>query len=375
MKRVLVGELQVGKGLPWDVFDERRQLLLARGAVIGSVRQIESLLLRGACRAANLPDDLIAAHARVAVPDDAATPFEQLDLLVPRLSAIFAGVEAAHGESAVRCARLLDRLDGLLETEPDAMLGAVHLVHEYPYTLIHPIRCASLAGLLAAARGHDHVRRRSVMLAALLQNVAMRELQQALVSQFGPPTSGQQRAIESHPEQSASLMAAAGIDDQLAIEAVRQHHERTDGAGYPRGLAGGHILEEAAIVQLADRYCAMIAARSYRASLTPGESLRALYRKQEGERQQELIPQLIQMIGIYPPGSFVLLNSGEGGIVVRRGLRGTEPIVRAYISPRGGPYPGIFTRDCSTTAFRIARAAKPDLAIPFDLSRIWGYRA
>lgn len=375
MKRILAGELRVGEALPWDIFDERGQLLLAAGTIIGSIRQVESLLLRGALRTGPMARERGSVTvARGASDDEMETPFEQLDGLIQRLAAIFTGIESRQAASSARCERLLERLEQLLETESDAMLGAIHLVHEHPYTLIHPIRCASLAALLCTTRGYAPARRRSVMLAALLQNVSMLQLQQQLVQQSGALSAAQQRLIEDHPEASARLAAAAGIDDGLALTIVRQHHERADGSGYPHRLGQEDILEEAGILQLADRYCAMIAARSYREALTPGESLRVLYTGQAGMWRSELIPQLIQMIGIYPPGSFVILGSGETGIVVKRGKRSTEPLVRAYISPRGGPYPGIFTRDCSTPAFRIVRVAKPDLTIPFDLSRIWGYR-
>lgn len=62
---------------------------------------------------------------------------------------------------------------------------------------------------------------------------------------------------------------------------ARWHHERFDGAGYPDGLAGVNIREQARIIAVADAYDVMTSARSYRAAL-PQDAVRAEIEKGKG---------------------------------------------------------------------------------------------
>src|SRR5262249_33878132 len=66
-------------------------------------------------------------------------------------------------------------------------------------------------------------------------------------------------------------------------EAVRQHHERVDGSGYPRGLRADEILLESRIVAVADAVEAMLSARPHRAALTLGSCIEELH-SQAGRR-------------------------------------------------------------------------------------------
>ena len=60
-------------------------------------------------------------------------------------------------------------------------------------------------------------------------------------------TDKERSVIRLHPERSAQALEAAGIDNELLLRAVRQHHERADGSGYPKGLSGTEITPEAEI--------------------------------------------------------------------------------------------------------------------------------
>jgi HD-GYP domain-containing protein (c-di-GMP phosphodiesterase class II) len=80
-------------------------------------------------------------------------------------------------------------------------------------------------------------------------------------------TAAEYELVKSHAERGAE--ALRGIEFPWPVaEVVRQHHERLDGSGYPRGLRGEEILLEARIVAVADAVEAMLAPRPHRASLS-----------------------------------------------------------------------------------------------------------
>ena len=71
--------------------------------------------------------------------------------------------------------------------------------------------------------------------------------------------------MRKHPEIGASMLE--GVNLPQIAEWVRDHHERPDGRGYPRGLAGEQIPLEARILAVADAYEAMTHDRVYRPAL------------------------------------------------------------------------------------------------------------
>ncbi len=74
--------------------------------------------------------------------------------------------------------------------------------------------------------------------------------------------------INEHPAVGAKILASCSAPPR-AIDAVRSHHERWDGAGYPHGLAAREIPLAARIIATADAYCAMVEPRAYRPPRSP----------------------------------------------------------------------------------------------------------
>jgi len=79
------------------------------------------------------------------------------------------------------------------------------------------------------------------MQAVLFCNITFYEFQVLLNRMDGKLTEAQRIKLEKHPLQSATLMEAAGFMDPHMIKAIRQHHERPDGSGYPNHLPSKDI--------------------------------------------------------------------------------------------------------------------------------------
>jgi HD-GYP domain-containing protein (c-di-GMP phosphodiesterase class II) len=86
----------------------------------------------------------------------------------------------------------------------------------------------------------------------------------------------------------------AGLKE--AVRAVRHHHERWDGAGYPHGLAGEAIPIEARIVAAADVYSALTSDRSYRRAMERTEALRELERLAGTQLDPLVVPALVRVL-------------------------------------------------------------------------------
>lgn len=111
---------------------------------------------------------------------------------------------------------------------------------------------------------------------ALLHDVGKLAVDREILNSPDLPTEEQWQELRRHPEEGAKLIAP--IREWLGpwADTVEQHHERYDGQGYPRGLAGDEIALGARIVSVADAYDAITAARSYKAAISAEAARREL---------------------------------------------------------------------------------------------------
>ena len=115
----------------------------------------------------------------------------------------------------------------------------------------HERRIAAMAAALAEGTSLTQDEREVLELAAALHDIGLASLPQDVVHKGDRRSAEEQRLFEEHPLIGADVLSEADLGDRLP-EIVRQHHERIDGSGYPRGLAGDRILMEAQILALAE---------------------------------------------------------------------------------------------------------------------------
>ncbi|WP_059049744.1 HD-GYP domain-containing protein [Paenibacillus senegalimassiliensis] len=116
----------------------------------------------------------------------------------------------------------------------------------------------------------------------------------------------------------------------LIAHAALQHHERPDGAGFPRGISGDEIHLFARIVAVANMYDNLISGGGKDGRrMLPHEACEHLMACSEHELDHEVLVEFTRIISVYPNGSSVRLSTKETGVVVRqhRGLPG-RPVIR-----------------------------------------------
>jgi len=117
----------------------------------------------------------------------------------------------------------------------------------------------------ARALGWDVARVQRVRAAGILHDIGKLGISDAILHKPGRLEAHEWEEMRRHPELGARILEDANLRDVAAW--VLAHHERIDGAGYPRGLAGDDIPAEARILAVADAYEAMTADRPYRRAL------------------------------------------------------------------------------------------------------------
>jgi PAS domain S-box-containing protein len=144
----------------------------------------------------------------------------------------------------------------------------VSLVSEQrdPYTAGHQRRVSQLAVAFAERMGLSESEIDEIRIAAVIHDVGKMSVPAEILSKPGALSPLQFDLVKAHAEAGYQVMAAANMPGSIA-EIVYQHHERCDGSGYPRGLAGDELLMGAKVVAVADVLEAMMSHRPYRPAL------------------------------------------------------------------------------------------------------------
>lgn len=148
---------------------------------------------------------------------------------------------------------------------------SLHVVHTLAdaidakdaYTKGHSGRVAEYSKEIAKRVGYSIERQEEIYMMGLLHDVGKIGVPDAVINKPGKLTDEEFAKIKTHPERGARILQNIEEMPKLATGA-RWHHERFDGKGYPDGLSGENIPEEARIIAVADAYDAMTSHRSYR---------------------------------------------------------------------------------------------------------------
>jgi putative nucleotidyltransferase with HDIG domain len=153
------------------------------------------------------------------------------------------------------------------------------------YTEEHTRRVAFLAVRIGERLGLSPERLRMLAAGGLLHDVGKLSLPDSILKKPGSLTDEEFAVIQEHPGRGHDLVAELGFPSQVRA-LVLDHHERLDGTGYPRGLAGEELDLETRILAVCDVYDALISTRVYRDAWTHERAL-ALLRETERHRFDE----------------------------------------------------------------------------------------
>jgi HD-GYP domain-containing protein (c-di-GMP phosphodiesterase class II)/Flp pilus assembly pilin Flp len=162
-----------------------------------------------------------------------------------------------------------DQLSGTLR----AMVDLVE--HRRPNYIPHSTRVAEYATAVGTALGMREDETADVRLAAMLQDIGMLEVPEAILNAPRSLSTQELEEVRRHAQNGANLARIANFGP-IVQDGVQSHHERLDGSGYPRGLSGEDIPLVGRILAVCDSYVAMTSDRPHRPKLSPIAALNEL---------------------------------------------------------------------------------------------------
>lgn len=351
--------LRRDKPLPFGLRDTKGRLLLASGERIESEQQLSlltaqsvfvdesesadwtrrlqaamDLKIRQGATLSQVAAVSIDTEVKDARPARLLSLPEQWEELTAQLDAILRDVRP-DGDWQTRLTQLLERGRALLQRRPDAALylGIYEAAHSSEkYSSHHALLVMQICELSAPILGWSKEWTDALSLAALTMNLGMQRLQDQLALSTMPVTPSQRAEIDRHAGVSAAVLRDSGVDDALWLEVVRLHHDAS-GADLPlASLPPPRQL--ARLLRRVDIFTAKLSRRATRAPMSPVQAAREACLGAGGV-PDEIGGALLKAVGLYPPGSFVELCSGEVAIVVARGRRANLPLVASLIGVSG----------------------------------------
>lgn len=379
--KISLEDLQLGSAIPWDIYDAGEKLLVRKGFVPQSEKQLESLVQRGLFAPV---EEYRKARDPKFVPDVSA-PKEQHHVLSMLgkahgiIQSITLGV-VAHAplpDSPAEVLKAVGILNLALDCNSDIALACILFKQTaVGYTNRHLMDAAILSMAVARSMKKSPEEVASIAAAALTMNLGMLRLQEDLHNRAETPTDEEKAHIRQHTEVSVELLKEAGVTDPLWLSCVLHHHENMDGSGYPAGKAGDDIPEGARIIALADRYTAMIAPRKFRKAMHPSQALRTMLIDGGKTCDATIAAYFVKELGIYPPGCTVRLANNELAIVMRKGLTAMVPAVQSFRGSNGLDLPYPHKRDTSAENYAIKEGVNLEPAdIQFNMQQLWGGEA
>jgi HD-GYP domain-containing protein (c-di-GMP phosphodiesterase class II) len=201
----------------------------------------------------------------------------------------------------------------------------------------------------------------NLALGALLHDIGKTQIPLDILRKNGQLTEAEFSMMKKHAEYGYLILKDEPNIPLVSAHCAFQHHERMNGSGYPRGIAGKDIHEYARWIGLVDSYDAMTTHRVYRRAMLPHQAMEIIYTGTGTLYEKSKIELFRDKVAIYPIGITVTLNTGETGTVV--GLNAVvpqRPVVRVLQDEAGQELSSPFDVDLSKKLSLMITAVNED---------------
>lgn len=330
-----------------QLFDEWQISTLTFEAGIEETELQETLTLLSRERPSESEDlnDLVRAKGvnRVYAESTDLGGGRESQLMTPLLaytSAMHLGVQLNEtdgviGPSVVRRARHVTQsvVDEILR-DPTSLMTLTTIKDFDRYLILHSTNVAVLSTILGQRLGLDKVTLGELCLAAFLHDAGKLGVDPDVLNKPGTLDDKEWASMRLHPVMAAnSLLSGQRLTSSVmrSVVVAFEHHMNFDLTGYPPAHLKRSVSLFGGIVSLADRFDALTTARVYRkVNLTPPEAMVIMAQGSGTDFDPMLVKLFVEVMGLYPTGTVVVLGSGEVGVVCRPPDVGT-PIDRPQI--------------------------------------------
>jgi HD-GYP domain-containing protein (c-di-GMP phosphodiesterase class II) len=203
-----------------------------------------------------------------------------------------------------------------LLADPDSAIILIAEKAQNRGEVAHALSVMTLSLLLAKALQLSDVEVKMTGMAALLHDIGHATVNPSILR--NPARNKHEEAVfQTHCRSGFEQLAALGSTVPPSVaEVALYHHEREDGSGFPTARRGAQVPRLAKIVGIANRFDNLTNPVDPRTAVSPFEALGVMWARERAAFDETMLQTFIRTMGIYPPGTLVLLSDGRSGVVV-----------------------------------------------------------
>lgn len=236
------------------------------------------------------------------------------------------GINTAAARQTVR-----QYMESMMRNE-SAMLWLIRLKTADEYTAQHCLAVAVLAMGFARHLGCTDDEIETAGLCGLLHDVGKMKVDPAVLNKPGRLTEAEFAQMKRHTTLGYQILLGQKDLPGSVVDVAHGHHERLDGAGYPRGLKEQQISQLTRMIAICDCYDAITSHRCYDGARSPKEAFKVLMDARDTHLEASKVLAFINWLGVFPVGSIVQLQNGQIAVVleshVKRRLRPRVAVLR-----------------------------------------------
>jgi putative nucleotidyltransferase with HDIG domain len=228
--------------------------------------------------------------------------------------------DAAQGEGIPdprEATQLVDNLAQAVAQNRTALVALTALKEYDNYTFTHMVNVSILTMGQARGLGIEGALLREFGLAALMHDIGKVRTPLDILNKPERLTDQEFTIMRMHVVDGAEILRRTPEMPPLSPVVAFEHHLRLDGTGYPFGVTRAKLNLGTMLCSIADVYDAMRSQRAYQQSFPTDRILAVLKRDDGMQFDQHLVRRFSQLMGIYPPGNLIKLDTGELAVVLR----------------------------------------------------------
>jgi len=254
--------------------------------------------------------------------------------------AIWEQAQAEGGPDPDLAIGLVEGLASAVGQNRRAMLALTALCRYDNYTFTHMVNVSVLTMAQARSLGVDGALLRQFGLAGLMHDIGKIRTPSEILTKPDRLTETEFAIMMKHPVEGAELLRRRLELPPLAAVVAFEHHLRVDGTGYPANVSRPSLNLATQLCSIADVYDAMRSQRAYQRAFPTDRILNVLKQNDGSRFDQRLVRRFGQLMGIYPAGNLVRLDTGALAVVLSiHAPDPSRPVVRVIVGPDGQRLP------------------------------------
>ncbi|MGE5371678.1 MAG: HD-GYP domain-containing protein [Solirubrobacterales bacterium] len=322
MQKISIGNLKSGTSLGRDIYSSTGQLLLRKGSMLDE-NVLSAFKRQGIEHVFVLDIPQRRTHVQVPFNQGYTDSVDQMKNFL---------LEAQIGQPLEQpeVDQTVSRLLNLVYDEVDIFQRIRQMKNTDEYLYTHSLNVSLLCVMIARWLKCPPKMIKDMGLAGLLHDIGKANVPTGILTKPEPLTEEELHEVQSHAVKGFEIAQKIPWISKDILDAVRLHHERLDGSGYPEGLEGDAIPLIARVVAVADVYDAITSERVYAGKMSPYQAAEVLWDESFGRLDPRIAKVFYDRASNFYIGNTVILSNGMiGKVVYINPTMPTRPVVES----------------------------------------------